>query len=119
MHHVATNLRIPHMVIFSSCSEVRMLPAALRHLPLVREAIDQRGIHSTIDRLLPFDSRMTVSDADCATLIIMNILHGRVALYKRVGNSNRSRPEELNDRHEVGHGLPTGRRYADQQGCFC
>jgi len=57
-------------------------PATLRHLPLIREIIDRLGIHQTVDRVLPKDGRMDVSDADCVTLMIINILHGRVALYK-------------------------------------
>jgi len=57
-------------------------PAVLRHLPLVRHTIDHLGIHRTIDRLLPKDGRMDVSDAECVDLMIINILHGRVALYK-------------------------------------
>jgi len=55
----------------------------VRHLPLVREAIERLGIHRIVDQLLPIDTqRMRVSDADCLTLMITNLLHGRVALYR-------------------------------------
>jgi len=57
-------------------------PAVLRHLPLVGHTIDRLGISDVIDRLLPKDGRMAVSDAQCVRLMILNILHGRVALYK-------------------------------------
>ena len=57
-------------------------PAAVRHLPVVREVLDRLGITSTLNRLFPKDGRMGVSDADCISLMILNILHGRVALYK-------------------------------------
>ncbi len=53
----------------------------LRHLPLVREAIDKLGIAEVIGGLLPRKPRMVVSDAECVTLMILNVLHGRVALY--------------------------------------
>jgi len=60
----------------------QLQPAAVRHLPVVREVVERLGIHSTIGRMFPQDGRMQVSDADCVTLMILNILHGRVALYK-------------------------------------
>ena len=56
-------------------------PVALRHLPIVREAIDRLGIREVLDELLPTDSRAEVSDGDCVTVMIANILGGRVALY--------------------------------------
>ena len=61
-------------------SELRS--ARVGHLPVVREAIDTLGIHSVLSRLLPGDGRMVVRDADCVSLMILNILHGRVALYR-------------------------------------
>ncbi len=56
--------------------------ASLRHLPLIREAIRELGIDDVIDELLPADPRMKASDADCVRLMILNVLHGRVALYR-------------------------------------
>lgn len=56
-------------------------PTTLRHLPVLRAAIDRLGIREVLDELLPSDPRNEVSDADCVTVMIANILHGRVALY--------------------------------------
>lgn len=53
------------------------------HLPVVRAVIDRLGIYKILNQLLPIDKqRMRVGDADCVILMIFNILHGRVALYK-------------------------------------
>jgi len=60
---------------------LELQPVTLRHLPLIREAIDRLGIRHVLDELLPPDRRCEVSDGDCVTLMITNILHGRVALY--------------------------------------
>lgn len=56
-------------------------PVTLRHFPLLRAAIERLGIRGVIDELLPKDPRSVVSDADCVTLMVANILSGRVALY--------------------------------------
>jgi len=56
--------------------------AVVRHLPLVREAISELGLEAALEARLPPDPRMKVSDADCVLVMILNILHGRVALYK-------------------------------------
>ena len=63
-------------------SKVTLQPTTLKHLPLVREAIDQLGIYGALERLLPMDGRSRVSDADCVAVMILNILHGRVALFR-------------------------------------
>lgn len=60
-------------------SPVRPLP--VRHLPLIRHAIDELGIRRAVDRLCPPDARHVVSDGDCVAVMVMNILHGRIALY--------------------------------------
>lgn len=69
------------MTTFSIPDSIELHPATLRHLPLIREAIDRLGIRDVLDELLPTDRRSEVSDSDCVTLMITNILHGRVALY--------------------------------------
>lgn len=61
-------------------SPLRPLP--VRHLPLLRHAIDELGIRAAVDRLSAPDPRHLVSDGDCVAVMIMNILHGRVALYE-------------------------------------
>jgi transposase len=61
------------------------------HLPLIRHAIDELGIREVVDRLLPPDGRMDVSDGDCVTVMVLNILCGRVALYdmqERLGGTD-------------------------------
>lgn len=65
-----------------------LLPADLRvearpvaHLPLIRHIIEQLQIPEVLDELLPRDPRSRVSDADCVTVMLLNILEGRVALY--------------------------------------
>lgn len=60
-------------------SPLRPLP--VRHLPLIRHALDELGIRAAIDRLSPPDPRHQVTDGDCVAVMVMNILHGRVALY--------------------------------------
>jgi transposase len=61
--------------------DLELQPVALRHLPLLRYAIDRLGIRAVIDAMLPPDRRAEVSDGDCVTVMIANILAGRVALY--------------------------------------
>jgi transposase len=59
--------------------------AVLRHLPLIRHAIGAIGIDQVLSEQLPPDPRNRVTDADCVTLMIENVLHGRVALYNMNG----------------------------------
>jgi len=59
--------------------ELQSIP--LGHLPVVAEYVHRLGIHATIDEVLPMDRRMKVSDAECVTLMILNILQGRCGLY--------------------------------------
>jgi transposase len=61
---------------------VSLRPATLRHLPVIREAIDRLHIREVVDERVPPDPRNTVSVADSATVMILNVLHGRVALYE-------------------------------------
>jgi hypothetical protein len=43
--------------------------------------LDELGIREAIDRLSPPDPRHVVTDGDWVAVMVMNILHGRVALY--------------------------------------
>ncbi len=66
-------------------------PVMVSHLPLIRHAIDELGIREVVDRLLPPPGRMDVSDGDCVTVRVLNILCGRVALYdtqERLGGTD-------------------------------
>jgi transposase len=78
------------------------LPADLRvearpvaHLPLIRHVIEQLQIPDVLDELLPRDPRSRVSDADCVTVMLLNILEGRVALYDMEKWLARTDPELL------------------------
>ena len=61
---------------------IDLRPVQVRHLPVLHEAVDRLGIYDTTLDCLPADPRMVVNDADCLAVMILNILHGRVALYK-------------------------------------
>ena len=58
------------------------LPLVVRHLPLVRHAIDELGIPEVIDSVSPPDPRHRVTDGECVKVMILNVLQGRVSLYK-------------------------------------
>jgi hypothetical protein len=64
----------------SNLSEVRAVP--LGHLPLVSAILDDLGVTGVLNDLLPKDPRSKVSDADCVTAMVLNILVGRTALYR-------------------------------------
>jgi transposase len=52
------------------------------HLPVLRALIDQLSIHEIIDEALPKHRLSRVSDADCVVAMMLNILCGRVALFR-------------------------------------
>jgi len=54
----------------------------LGHLPLVTAILDDLGVTAVLDELLPKDPRSKVSDSDCVTAMVLNILGGRTALYR-------------------------------------
>ncbi|MCB9765445.1 MAG: IS1634 family transposase [Alphaproteobacteria bacterium] len=58
----------------------RSLPAG--HLPVIRGIIDQLGIVDIIDDRLPKHPLAKVSDAECVVAMLLNILSGRVALWR-------------------------------------
>lgn len=66
-----------------------MIPADLSlsslsvgHFPVVRAAMERLGMLEVLGELLPKAPRSDVSDTDCITVMVMNILQGRVALYR-------------------------------------
>jgi len=61
-------------------SDVAAVPVA--HLPVVRALIDQLGIHEILDEALPKHPLSRVSDADCVVVMMLNVLCGRVALFR-------------------------------------
>lgn len=62
-------------------ADLELLPKPVGHLPLIRAVIEQLHIPAILDEMLPTDARCRVSDAECVTVMILNILEGRVALY--------------------------------------
>ena len=58
----------------------RSLPAA--HLPVIRGIIDQLGIVDVLDAFCPRHPLSKVSDAECVVAMLLNILSGRVALWR-------------------------------------
>lgn len=52
------------------------------HLPVIRALIDQLEIHSILDAALPQHPLSRVSDADCVVAMMLNVLCGRVALFR-------------------------------------
>lgn len=52
------------------------------HLPVVRGCIDRRGIQAVLERYLPTNSQSQATDAECALAMILNILSGRLALWR-------------------------------------
>lgn len=61
--------------------DTRLLSSSLRHLPVVRAAIDALGIVDVVDGLIPPDPRSHVTHGECVSAMILNVLDGRVALY--------------------------------------
>lgn len=55
---------------------------SVAHLPVIRALIDQLGIHEIIDAALPRHPLSRVSDADCVVAMMLNVLCGRVALFR-------------------------------------
>ncbi|MBW1879229.1 MAG: IS1634 family transposase [Deltaproteobacteria bacterium] len=51
-------------------------------LPLVNALITDLGIRDVVSELCPRDPRSQVGDADCVAAMVMNILGGRIALYR-------------------------------------
>ena len=65
------------------------------HLPVVGAVVDALHITEVIDELCPQDPRARVSDAACVKLMVLNILQGRVALYRMDRWLDRTDPEVL------------------------
>lgn len=61
-------------------SDYQAIPVA--HLPVLRALIDQLGIHAIVDAALPKHPLSRVSDADCVVAMMLNVLCGRVALFR-------------------------------------
>jgi transposase len=62
-------------------AECDLTARPLGHLPIVAEYVRRLGIHDTLDEIFPMKPRMKVSDAECVTLMVINILQGRCGVY--------------------------------------
>lgn len=60
----------------------RFHTAAATHLPVLRALIDDLHITDILDRHLPKHPLARVSDAQCVVALILNILSGRLALWR-------------------------------------
>lgn len=60
--------------------QLRAAPAS--HLPVLRAIIDDLDIVGVVDTLLPKHPGARVSDAQCVVALILNILSGRLALWR-------------------------------------
>lgn len=63
-------------------SGLQFRTAAATHLPLIRSLIDELGMMQVLDRHLPKPAQARVSDAECVVALILNILSGRLALWR-------------------------------------
>ena len=52
------------------------------HLPVMSAVIDRLGIREVLDELLPKHPLSRVSDADCVSAMMLNVLSGRMALFR-------------------------------------
>ena len=59
-----------------------IVSAPIAHFPVLRGLIDELGIPAILDEFLPKHTLSRVSDADCVVTMILNILCGRVALFR-------------------------------------
>ncbi len=63
-------------------SHIRTIIRPVGHLPFVRGVVERLGILEVIDDHCPLRFGNKVSDAECVGAMILNILSGRVALYR-------------------------------------
>jgi transposase len=60
--------------------EIRSQPVG--HLPVIRACLAQLGVFDTLDAHLPRHPLAQASDAECLAVMVLNILSGRVALWR-------------------------------------
>jgi hypothetical protein len=60
--------------------EIRSLPVG--HLPVIRACLDKLGVFAALDEHLPRHALAHASDAECLAVMVLNILSGRVALWR-------------------------------------
>jgi hypothetical protein len=60
--------------------EIRSLPVG--HLPVIRACLDQLGVFAVLDQHLPRHALAHDPGAECLAVMVLNILSGRVALWR-------------------------------------
>jgi transposase len=60
--------------------DIRSLP--IGHLPVIRACLDKLGIFDVVDAKLPRHELAHASDAECLAVMVLNVLSGRVALWR-------------------------------------
>ena len=60
--------------------EIRSL--SVGHLPVIRACLDQLGVFDVVDAHLPRHPLAHASDAECLAVMVLNVLSGRVALWR-------------------------------------
>ena len=63
-------------------SQLQTSSRPIGHLPVLRGILDALGIPEVVNEHLPRHSLVPVSDADCVAAMVLNILSGRVALWR-------------------------------------
>jgi transposase len=63
-------------------SDLHLETYPVGHLPVMRAAMEKLGLIEILDRLLPQHALSRVSDASCITVMLLNILSGRLALFR-------------------------------------
>lgn len=65
-----------------SISELEISGAVVGHLPVIRACLDKLGVMDVVDRHLPKHPLAHASDAECLAVMVLNVLSGRVALWR-------------------------------------
>ena len=61
--------------------DIHIESRSVGHLPLIRSILGRLGIPQVVEHHCPKHDQSRVSDAECLTVMVLNILSGRVALY--------------------------------------
>ena len=65
-----------------SIDDLEILSLPVGHLPVIRACLDKLGVFAVLDEHLPRHALAHASDAECLALMVLNILSGRVALWR-------------------------------------
>jgi len=62
--------------------DLQIRSLAVGHLPVIRACLDQLGILDVLDAHLPRHPLARASESDCVAMMVLNVLSGRVALWR-------------------------------------